>query len=530
MTRPSIISRLKVGLMLSLVGLMAGFVVPGYCQDRAVSVLGAMAPATFPSWVPTGNLNTARRDHTATLLQDGRVLVVGGEERIVTTGTKSTHFFLDGAELYDPVTGAWTLTGRLSQPRSFHTATLLSDGRVLVAGGYTVFNSSVFNSSAAEIFDPVTGTWAPTGSMTTTHSFHTATLLQNGKVLVAGGVAGGELGSNGAELYDPAKGTWSRTGGLKIGRYAHTATPLQNGKVLVAGGSDDIELASTFDSTELYDPATGIWTLTGKLKVGRNSHTATQLQNGKVLVAGGWNSNSSELYDPATGQWTESGTLNGSRLSHTASLLTDGDVLVAGGGGFGGGGFTADRYNPSTGKWSLTSNLNASRFDHTATLLRDGRVLVAGGSESRNVNTALNSAELYDPGALPLGTIGPGFTGAWYDPAQGGHGLFVQVLNDNRLLAWWFTFNPTGTEQAWFGGVGTYSGNTATITAVNETTGGRWIPNFDPSRIVNNPWGTLTFTFADCNHGKVDFSSVAGYGTGSMNLTRLTQPAGLICP
>jgi hypothetical protein len=126
--------------------------------------------------------------------------------------------------------------------------------------------------------------------------------------------------------------------------------------------------------------------------------------------------------------------------------------------------------------------------------------------------------------------ISPGVTGAWYDPAQSGHGIFVEVLPDARFLAWWFAFNPNGTQQTWFGGVGTYAGNTATITAVDQATGGRWIPSFDPAQIVHNSWGTLSFTFDDCNHGKVDFNSVAGYGSGSMNLTRLTQPAGLTCP
>ncbi len=145
------------------------------------------------------------------------------------------------------------------------------------------------------------------------------------------------------------------------------------------------------------------------------------------------------------------------------------------------------------------------------------------------------------PGAGMFGTIvvqaastvniGPGFTGAWYDPAQSGHGLFLEVLQNNAVLAWWFTFNPAGTEQSWFGGVGTYSGNTAVITQVIQTTGGRWIPNFDPSKLVQIPWGTLTFTFTDCNSGRVDFNSpVPGYGVGSMNLTRLTLPAGLTCP
>jgi len=126
--------------------------------------------------------------------------------------------------------------------------------------------------------------------------------------------------------------------------------------------------------------------------------------------------------------------------------------------------------------------------------------------------------------------IGPGFTGSWYDPAQSGHGLFVEVLSDNRLYAAWFAFDPAGTQQAWFSGVGTYSGNTATITDVQQPTGGRWIPNFDPNSIVRIPWGTLSFTFTDCNHGQVEFTSVAGYGTGSMTLARLTQPAGVTCP
>lgn len=131
---------------------------------------------------------------------------------------------------------------------------------------------------------------------------------------------------------------------------------------------------------------------------------------------------------------------------------------------------------------------------------------------------------------ISTGTIGPGFTGAWFDPAQSGHGLFIEVLPGSRIQAAWFTFNPAGTEQAWFVGVGAYEGNTATLAAVTQPTGGRWIPNFDPTRIVANSWGSLTLTFTDCNHGKVDFTSTQGYGAGSMNLTRLTQPAGVTCP
>ena len=126
--------------------------------------------------------------------------------------------------------------------------------------------------------------------------------------------------------------------------------------------------------------------------------------------------------------------------------------------------------------------------------------------------------------------IGAGITGSWYDPAQSGHGLLIEVLPGNGFYAAWFAFDPAGTQQAWFTGVGTYSGDTATINFVEQPARGRWIPNFDPNLVVHNWWGTLTFTFTDCNHGTVNFDSMIGYGTGSMDLTRLTQPAGLSCP
>ena len=141
----------------------------------------------------------------------------------------------------------------------------------------------------------------------------------------------------------------------------------------------------------------------------------------------------------------------------------------------------------------------------------------------------IGAFELQAP-PVTTGAIGPGFTGSWFDAAQSGHGLMLEVLSDHRLLAMWFAFNPEGTQQSWFGGVGTYSGNTATISDVALPVGGRWIPNFNPNSIVRKPWGTLTITFADCNHGLVEFSSLLGYGSDSMDLLRLTQPAGLTCP
>ena len=145
-----------------------------------------------------------------------------------------------------------------------------------------------------------------------------------------------------------------------------------------------------------------------------------------------------------------------------------------------------------------------------------------------NVATNFAGASASVAATTPF-AITPGMTGAWFDPQQSGHGLFLEVLPPNNLLAFWFTFNPDGTQQSWFGGVGTYSGDTATV-SVALTTGGRWIPNFDASKVVSNAWGTLTFTFTDCNTGRVDFTSTyPGYGSNHMALSRLTMPAGLTC-
>ena len=204
-----------------------------------------------------------------------------------------------------------------------------------------------------------------------------------------------------------------------------------------------------------------------------------------------------------------------------------GVCLQSGFSGDGGPAIAARLSNPMGVAADATGNVYiADTYNHRIRkVTTDGRIVTIAGNGNGMV-AAIPTV------AIPVSTvaIGSGFTGAWFDPAQSGHGLFVEVLPNNRLLAAWFTFNPAGTSQAWFTGVGTYSGNTATITTVEQPTGGRWIPNFDPSQVVGNPWGTLTFTFSDCNHGRVDFSSPGEYGTGSMNLTRLTQPAGLTCP
>jgi hypothetical protein len=274
-----------------------------------------------------------------------------------------------------------------------HTATLLDNGEVLVAGGLDV---SALASS--EIYDPNSGTWNPTGDMNDARYNHTATLLNNGKVLVAGGHGG--YGSPGlltsTELYDPDSGTWSITGSMNVARQYHTATLLDKGKVLVAGGSTPDSSQSS--SAELYDPNTGTWSNTGSMSGARFYHTATLLDNGKVLVAGeGYTTppglTTAELYDPNSGSWAIASDMNTSRVNHTDTLLSSGKVLVTGGNNVSSGILaSAELYDPDTDEWETIGNMNSVRYAHTATLLNNDTVLVAGGLD-RSVHY-LASAEL----------------------------------------------------------------------------------------------------------------------------------------
>ena len=505
----------------------------------STSALGTNEQVPNAGWVATGSLNAGRTGHTATLLPSGKVLVAGG---------RGNSRILNSAELYDPATGMWTATGELGAARDGHTATLLANGQVLVVGGDAgqASSQSLGLLGTSELYDAASGTWRRTGSLNTPRVASTATLLLSGQVLIAGGVDNADNVLASAELYDPATGTWSYTGNLVDARFAHAATSLLDGRVLIVAGSDDDFSQTMISSAEVYDPVLGVWSAADNVGTPRQDVTATLLANGRVLVAGGYASLPTAggyraptvyalafLFDPVT-RWASTGKMNVARQGHTATLLSGGELLVTGGYDWNSrlDLSSAELYEPSTGTWQITSSMDTTRVSHTATLLGDGRVLVAGGVVvgPTYANTPLASAELYQAGDTSPVAIGAGFTGAWYDPAQSGHGLFIEVLSDNRFYASWFAFNPAGTEQSWFTGVGTYSGNTATIASVVMPTGGRWIPNFDPSQIAPNSWGTLTFTFTDCNHGRVDFNSIAGYGTGSMDLTRLTQPAGLACP
>ena len=339
------------------------------------------------TWSATSPLTNARGNHSATLLPNGKVLVAGGY-----TGMTGPGGWLRSAELYDPAAGSWSAAGTLATERTFHTATLLPNGKVLVAVGQG--NSNTFLRSA-ELYDSAGGTWSATGALATARESHTATLLPNGKVLVAGGDNAGSLSN--VELHDPAAGSWITAAQLATARKSHTSTLLPNGKVLVTGGDNG---SASLDSAELYDPAARTWSATGALATPRHRHTATLLPNGKVLVTGGDNGsaslNSAELYDPAAGTWSATGALATARYLHTATLLPTGKVLVTGGYIGSASLNSAELYDPAAGTWSATGALAAARHRHTATLLPNGKVLAAGGYD---VSVSLNGAELYDPAA-----------------------------------------------------------------------------------------------------------------------------------
>jgi N-acetylneuraminic acid mutarotase/uncharacterized protein YjdB len=441
------------------------------------------------TFVSTGSMNGARHLHAATLLNDGQVLVDGGDDESFDDSGVTPTPAVSSAEVYDPGTGVFSFTGGMITARELHTATLLTNGNVLVAGGAT--STIGISSASAELYEPnaftppglvsitvtpanpsisagasqhliatgtfsggsteqlasltwsssnsavatvsnddsnagtvigagggaatitasdgsvsgstiitvtaaptLTGSFVYTGSSTTGRFAHTATLLDNGAVLVAGGSNGLNIALANTELYSLTAGTFTNSGSLNTARYAHTATLLNNGTVLIAGGANS---TGPLASAEIYNPATGTLTATGSMITARQNHTATLLDNGMVLVAGGNDSGylaSAELYNPATGTFTATGSLSTARELHTATLLSNGMVLVAGGDNDGNALSSAELYNPTSGTFTLTGGMNIARTTHTAVLLNNGKVLIAGGEESNDV---LGSAELYDP-------------------------------------------------------------------------------------------------------------------------------------
>ena len=345
---------------------------PDSPQQVALTGFGyAIAP---DQWAPGGNMSRGRSEHTATVLPDATVLVAGGSAG-------------PSADTFDPAASAWQATGAMTAPRHGHTATALLDGRVLLAGG---------GNASAELYDPASRHWSATGAMADARRDAAAARLPDGSVIVTGGCGGNACTA--AERYDPAQGTWSAAAPMHVARVGHTATMLADGRVLVAGGHSA--------GAEIYDAATGMWSATGSMHVSRTSHTATLLADGRVLVAGGCNGDpckSTEIYDPAGGNWTTAAHMQRGHVRQAAVALADGRVLVSGGTYFCDSEFgfcfttdLAEIYAPATNTWARTGKLIVAREEHTATLLPDGRVLATGGVSDTHL-APYNSTEIYTP-------------------------------------------------------------------------------------------------------------------------------------
>jgi hypothetical protein len=369
-----------------------------------------VSPASTLGFTATGSMLTPRESHTATLLPDGRVLVAGGVHWGLETGCPPgtpCMSVLDSTELFNPAKGVFTSAEDMGAPRVFHTATLLGNGSVLIAGGDNRL-ATVYQT--AKLFDPTTGLFTSTrGNMTATRTGHTATLLADGKVLLAGGsntVGNGPGGSASAELYDPTTGKFTPTrGNMKVARSFHSATLLSDGTVLLVGGDGDGSTA------EIFTPGTGLFALTGSLSVARPGHSATLLLSGEVLVAGGQNGGvataTTELYNPLTRKFSLAQPMLSMREGHTATQLADGKVLVIGGVNRHKIYSSAELYDPK-GAFTLAGNMETVRFQHAATWLANGEVLVTGGDGSNlpGASKSLGSAELSaigtHPGAVTL--------------------------------------------------------------------------------------------------------------------------------
>ena len=358
------------------------------------------APTAAPTPAPTRpavavappvKLADARYGQTATELNTGKVLLVGG---------KGASGPLLSAELYDPAANTITSAGTTAVAHANGTATLLPDGKVLVVGGES---SDTLFTSVAELYDPATNAWIPAGQLATDRAQHTATLLANGHVLISGGHNDKDFLAS-AELYDPATNSWAAAAAMANPHSNHTATLLDDGRVLIAGGF------ASEKTSEVYDPAANIWRSAGALVNARLGHTATRLANGKVLVAGGSSSSSAgylasaELFDPATNRWTAAANLNHPRGGHTATLLRDGQVLVVGGKDNTQVLASAERYEPANNRWVDAAPPGIARWLHTAVLLTGPQVLVAGGKGDTD---PLVSMERYEPAANRWVTSSP---------------------------------------------------------------------------------------------------------------------------
>ena len=340
----------------------------------ALRIGPAQAGSANGGWSPTGSMTETQSTQAAALLPSGQVLVANPDQT---------------ANLYDPATGAFTSVGPMHFAHGgYLTATLLNNGQVLIVGGLNL-------PSAAELYNPQTGQFTATGATVQPHGyFHTATPLNDGRVLVVGGdvdPAASNLPTDisaGAETYDPATGIFTKAGPMVANRNRHTATLLADGRVLIAGGyalggGGNVPGQEAFDSGELYAPSTGSFSSTFPMTQARGAHYAVLLANGEVLLGGGDSSGgSAELFDPGHGAFTATGSMsNSSRSVALAALLSNGQALIAGGkNGEQIATNSTELYGPATGAFTTTGSMGCPRAFFALTPLLDGRLLATGGN------------------------------------------------------------------------------------------------------------------------------------------------------
>jgi MYXO-CTERM domain-containing protein len=351
-----------------------------------------------PTWTAVASF-TARNDHTLTLLSDGRVLAAGGRNGLGSTVVSTT-------QVYDPAADTWTAGGSLTAARRLHTATLLPDGRVLIAGGVNTGGSL----ATAEIYDPATNTCTATAPLASAAQWRTATRLTDGRVLVAGG-ENGSTALNTAQIFDPATSTWAAATTMTAARRQHAATLLADGRVLVAGGVGSGAPPPIHASAEVFDPATDTWTATGAMTVASHVRAALiTLADGRALSIGGTSTAAedgpptavTELYDPVANTWAATGSLTVARTYTEAFRLVDGGVLIVAGNIGTGAAATAVRtteiYDPATATWRAGVSLTTARSGamNYGVRLSDGRILVAGGTNGPlGLSGATPTVEIY---------------------------------------------------------------------------------------------------------------------------------------
>ena len=466
---------------------------------------------------PTGSMSVVRSDHAAAKLPDGRVLVAGG----YSTGGLSTT----SVEIYDPASGSFALASPLVVARSQAGVATLADGRILVVGGVRQTATGGEFLRSAELYDPASASWSMTaGSLTgnTSTTYPTTVTLLDGKVLVIDGTN--------SQVFDPATGMFSQAIGLTTSRFRASAALLPDGRVLLAGGQDTAN--AYLASADIWNPATGTWSATGAMATARTSATATRLADGRILVAGGHNGTgkqgSAEVFDPATQTFSVTGALATARSGHIAVALADGGVLLSGGYTNSSVTSSLERYNAATGTWSDAGALVSARSRmFTATRLNNGNVLFAGGPGP------LATAEIYAAGA---GNVPPianfshttsSLTATFTDASSDSDGSIASRL-------WNFGDGTTSTATSpvkTYAGSGTYSvtlsvtDNAGATNAVTKSVSVGTPVNLAPTANFSFMTNALVATFTDSSSDS-DGSIVArAWNFGDGTTSSATNPS-----